>query len=161
MLQVSFQFARVCRKLILNLRGTILDIAKGLIVGHNPALVNVSLCNRRKFLQHINNMKNSNQRAQDQESTQHGAVKEQLMHIVVGACLFAVIAGAGILLDLFSTWVKSLGVSEFTAIVISTVAHSLLIVDTLLFCLYVLVTSWSLVRLFWEMLVHSNTVKEK
>jgi hypothetical protein len=72
--------------------------------------------------------------------------KEQLVHIVFGSLFFVVIAMVAVALDLLSTWVRSLGVSQFTSSALAFTAHALLVIDLVLFFVYLVVTSLELIK---------------
>lgn len=70
------------------------------------------------------------------EKGKHRLEKELLLHVLFGTFIFICIAAAAVLLDLASTWVVTLGVSGFTATTLSIASHSLMMVDLVLFGLY-------------------------
>lgn len=72
--------------------------------------------------------------------------KEQLLHLVFGALFFAVIGVFAVGLDLASGLVKQLGVTAFTSSALEMSAHALMVLDLVLFFVYLLVTSIELVR---------------
>lgn len=72
--------------------------------------------------------------------------KEQLLHLVFGALFFAVIGVFAVGLDLASGVVKQLGVTAFTSNALEMSAHALMVLDLLLFFIYLLVTSIELVK---------------
>lgn len=72
--------------------------------------------------------------------------KEQLLHLVFGAVFFAVIGVFAVGLDLASGLVKQLGVTAFTSSALEMSAHALMVLDLVLFFIYLLVTSIELVK---------------
>lgn len=72
--------------------------------------------------------------------------KEQLLHLVFGALFFAVIGVFAVGLDLASGLVKQLGVTAFTSSALEMSAHTLMVLDLVLFFIDLLVTSIELVR---------------
>lgn len=73
-------------------------------------------------------------------------VKEQLLHIAFGAVFFVIIGLFAVALDLASSLVKQIGVSEFTSQALEWTAHAILVLDLLLFFIYLGVTSFHLVK---------------
>jgi hypothetical protein len=71
-------------------------------------------------------------------------VKEQLIHMVLGTFVFIVLGGIAVALDLAAAGVKMLGVSSFTSGAIELTAHIMLVMDLVLFFLYIARTSWAL-----------------
>jgi len=78
--------------------------------------------------------------------TKHEVVKEQLLHILFGTLLFVALAGISVSLDLASIFVASLGVSDFTQKTLEYTAHIMLVVDLVLFLVYLASSSWQLVK---------------
>lgn len=76
----------------------------------------------------------------------HGMVKEQLLHMLFGTVIFVVIGAIAVGLDLAASAIKSLGVSAFTSTAIEFTAHGMLIVDLVLFVLYLARSSWALCK---------------
>lgn len=76
----------------------------------------------------------------------HQIVKEQLLHLLVGTILFVVLASIAVLLDILSAYVTGLGVSEFTRKALEYTAHSMLVVDLILFLVYLGASSTQLLR---------------
>lgn len=76
-------------------------------------------------------------------------VKEQLWHLIYGTIIFVVLASVAVGLDLAANAMLRLGVSSFTHKVLALTAHSMLVVDTVLFFIYLATSS---VRLIKEML---------
>lgn len=77
--------------------------------------------------------------------TDHRAmVKEQLLHMLFGTVIFVAIGGVAVGLDLAAAAVKGLGVSAFTSSAIELTAHGMLVVDLVLFVLYLARSSWAL-----------------
>ena len=72
--------------------------------------------------------------------------KEQLLHLVFGAIFFAIIGVFAVGLDLASGFVKQLGVTAFTSSALEMSAHALMVLDLVLFFVYLLVTSIELVK---------------
>ena len=73
-------------------------------------------------------------------------VKEQLLHLVFGAFFFLVIGAFAVGLDLTSSFVKKLGVTAFTSNALEVSAHALLVLDLVLFFVYLSVTSIELAK---------------
>lgn len=72
--------------------------------------------------------------------------KEQLLHLAFGAIFFAIIGAFAVGLDLASGWVKQLGVTPFTSGALELSAHALMVLDLVLFFIYLLVSSFELVK---------------
>ena len=75
-----------------------------------------------------------------------GMVKEQLLHMLFGTIIFIVLGGIAVGLDLAGTAVKLLGVSDFTSKAIELTAHGMLVLDLVLFVLYLARSSWALCK---------------
>jgi hypothetical protein len=73
-------------------------------------------------------------------------VKEQLLHMLFGTIIFVVLGSIAVALDLAATGVLKLGVSEFTHQAIEKAAHGLLLLDLVLFGLYLVRSSANLVK---------------
>lgn len=73
-------------------------------------------------------------------------VKEQLLHLLFGTIIFVVLAAIAVALDLASSGVSKLGVSEFTHQALEKTAHSMLILDLVLFTIYLTASSVRLVK---------------
>lgn len=84
---------------------------------------------------------------------QNTIVKEQLLHILVGTILFVVLAAIAVVLDLASVFVAGLGVNTFTEKSLEYTAHGMLVVDLLLFVVYLATSSYQLVK---EMTKYEN-----
>lgn len=78
----------------------------------------------------------------------NGMLKEQLLHILFGTIIFIVLGGIAVALDLAAAGVAQLGVSDFTHKAIAITAHGMLVLDLVLFALYLGRSSYILV---WEM----------
>lgn len=78
--------------------------------------------------------------------THNQIVKEQLLHILFGTVLFVALAGIAVLLDLASIYVATLGVSSFTQKALEYTAHGMLVVDLVLFLVYLAASSWALIK---------------
>jgi hypothetical protein len=78
--------------------------------------------------------------------THNSIVKEQLLHILFGTILFVVLAAIAVMLDLASVYVAGLGVSTFTEKSLEYTAHGMLVVDLILFVVYIATSSYQLVR---------------
>ena len=76
----------------------------------------------------------------------HGMVKEQLLHMLFGTVIFVVIGAIAVGLDLAAAGVKSLGVSDFTSTAIEMTAHGMLVLDLVLFLMYLARSSWALCK---------------
>ena len=77
---------------------------------------------------------------------QNGMVKEQLLHMLFGTCIFIVLGSIAVGLDLAAAGISKLGVSEFTHRSIEYAAHAMLVLDLVLFGMYLVRSSTSLVR---------------
>jgi hypothetical protein len=73
-------------------------------------------------------------------------IREQLLHIVFGSLIFVAIAIAAVALDLLAGYVPSLGVSPFTTHALEFTAHAILVLDLVLFFIYLAVTSVELIK---------------
>jgi hypothetical protein len=73
-------------------------------------------------------------------------VKEQGLHIVFGGLFCFIIGAFAVGLDLASSYVKKLGVTGFTSQALEITAHAVLVVDLVLFFIYLIVTSIELVK---------------
>ena len=73
-------------------------------------------------------------------------VKEQLLHMLFGTIIFVVLGSIAVGLDLAAAAVKSLGVSDFTHKAIENAAHVMLLMDLVLFGLYLVRSSATLVK---------------
>lgn len=73
-------------------------------------------------------------------------VKEQLLHMLFGTMIFVVLVTIAVGLDLAAAGVMRLGVSEFTHKSIEYAAHGMLVLDLLLFTLYLVKSSATLVK---------------
>ena len=79
-------------------------------------------------------------------SSHNEMVKEQLLHMLFGTMIFVVLGGIAVGLDLAAAGVLKLGVSEFTHKSIEYAAHSMLVLDLVLFGLYLVRSSATLVK---------------
>lgn len=73
-------------------------------------------------------------------------VKEQLLHMLFGTMIFVVLVAIAVGLDLAAAGVLKLGVSEFTHKAIEYAAHGILVLDLVLFTLYLVRSSATLVK---------------
>jgi hypothetical protein len=73
-------------------------------------------------------------------------VKEQLVHMLFGTVIFVVLALTAVSLDLLSGWIAHLGVSSFTSQAIQITADVLLVVDLVLFSIYLAVSGYRLIK---------------
>ena len=73
-------------------------------------------------------------------------VKEQLLHMLFGTVIFVVLGSIAVGLDLAAVGVSKLGVSEFTRKAIEYAAHGMLLLDLVLFALYLVRSSTTLVK---------------
>lgn len=73
-------------------------------------------------------------------------VKEQLLHMLFGTMIFVVLGAIAVGLDLAATEVMRLGVSEFTHNAIEYAAHGMMVLDLVLFGLYLVRSSATLVK---------------
>lgn len=73
-------------------------------------------------------------------------VKEQILHIAFGAMFFVIIGLFAVGLDLASGMVKKVGVTPFTSSTLELSAHAILVLDLVLFFVYLVMTSIDLVK---------------
>lgn len=73
-------------------------------------------------------------------------IKEQVLHIVFGAVFFAIIGLFAVALDFASGFAKQIGVTAFTSQALELSAHAILVLDLVLFFIYLVVTSIELVK---------------
>jgi hypothetical protein len=73
-------------------------------------------------------------------------VKDQLWHMLFGTMIFVVLGCFAVGLDLAAAGVSKLGVSEFTHKAIEYAAHGMLLLDLVLFGLYLVRSSATLVK---------------
>lgn len=73
-------------------------------------------------------------------------VKKQLLQLAFGAVFFIVIFVFPVGLDLASGFTKSLGVTPFTSSSLELSAHVLMVIDLVLFFVYLVVSSIELVK---------------
>lgn len=73
-------------------------------------------------------------------------IKEQILHIVFGALFFIFIGLFAIGLDLASRYAKQIGVTAFTSQALELSAHAILVLDLVLFFIYLIVASIELVK---------------
>ncbi len=73
-------------------------------------------------------------------------VKEQLLHMLFGTAIFIVLGGIAVALDLAAAGVTKLGVSEFTHKAIELAAHGMMVLDLVLFVVYLARSSYILVK---------------
>jgi hypothetical protein len=73
-------------------------------------------------------------------------IKEQILHIVFGAAFFVIIGAVAVALDLASGFVKGMGATPFTSQALELSAHAVLLLDLVLFFVYLVVTSIELVK---------------
>jgi len=78
--------------------------------------------------------------------THNQIVKEQLWHLLVGTVMFVILASIAVALDLASVYVAGLGVSNFTHKTLEYTAHLMLVVDVVLFLVYLASSSWQLLK---------------
>lgn len=72
--------------------------------------------------------------------------KEHLLHLVFGVVFFSIILVFAVALDLASRLVLQLGVTPFTGSALELSAHALLVMDLVLFFVYVVAGSIELVK---------------
>jgi len=72
--------------------------------------------------------------------------KEQVLHLVFGAMFFVIIGIFAVGLDLASGFVKHIGVTDFTSQALEISAHAILVLDLVLFFIYLIVTSIEVVK---------------
>lgn len=73
-------------------------------------------------------------------------IKEQMLHIAFGALFFMFIGLFAIGLDLTSGYAKQIGVTAFTSQALELSAHAILVLDLVLFFIYLIVTSIELAK---------------
>lgn len=73
-------------------------------------------------------------------------VKEQILHLIFGAAFVVIIGAFAVGLDLASSFVKSLGVTAFTSQALEFSAHAVMVLDLVLFFVYLIATSVELVK---------------
>lgn len=73
-------------------------------------------------------------------------VKEQLLHLLFGTLVFVALGSVAVSLDLAAAFVKSLGVSQFTHKAIEYSAHAMLVIDLVLFGVYLGKSSYMLIK---------------
>ena len=78
--------------------------------------------------------------------THNQIVKEPLWHLLVGTVMFVILASIAVALDLASVYVAGLGVSNFTHKTLEYTAHLMLVVDVVLFLVYLASSSWQLLK---------------
>lgn len=72
--------------------------------------------------------------------------KEQILHLIFGAAFVIIIGAFAVGLDLASGLVKQLGVTTFTSQALEFSAHAVMVLDLVLFFVYLIVTSIELVK---------------
>ncbi len=73
-------------------------------------------------------------------------VLNQIVRLAYSVIFFLVFATAAVALDLLSQWISSLGVTDFTYYLVSLTAHFILLVDVLLFSIFLLFAAWNFLR---------------
>lgn len=73
-------------------------------------------------------------------------VKEQLIHLVFGTLIFIVLASIAVGLDLAAGYMVGLGITEFTHKALEFTAHGMLVLDLVLFLIYLITSSYRLVK---------------
>ena len=73
-------------------------------------------------------------------------VKTQLRHLLYGVVIFFAIGLVAVLLDLIASNLGIVGVSSFTSSTLRFTAHAMLVIDLVLFFLYLLAAAVHLVR---------------
>ncbi|EKD96815.1 MAG: hypothetical protein ACD_23C01244G0005 [uncultured bacterium] len=73
-------------------------------------------------------------------------VKEQLLHMLFGTVIFIFLGGIAVALDLAAAGVAKLGVSFFTYKAIEYFAHGMMLLDLVLFAVYLFRSSTNLVK---------------
>lgn len=71
---------------------------------------------------------------------------EQLIHLWFGLLFVLTIGLVAVFLDLLSGWVQTIGVSSFTANALGFTAHAMLVLDLVLFFMYLVVASIDLIK---------------
>lgn len=83
-------------------------------------------------------------------TTHNEMVEEQLLHMLFGTIIFVVLVAIAVGLDLAAAGVLKLGVSEFTHKAIEYAAHGIFVLDFVLFSLYLVRPSATLVKEMFE-----------
>ena len=83
-------------------------------------------------------------------TTHNEMVEEQLLHMLFGTIILVVLVAIAVGLDLAAAGVLKLGVSEFTHKAIEYAAHGILVLDFVLFSLYLVRPSATLVKEMFE-----------
>ncbi len=78
--------------------------------------------------------------------TNNKMVKEQLLHMLFGTVIFVILGAIAVTLDLVATGVAKLGVSHFTYKTIEIFAHGMMLLDLVLFAIYLFRSSTNLVK---------------
>lgn len=76
----------------------------------------------------------------------HKKINKELLHVVFGAFFFIVLGVFAVGLDLLAAYTVKLGVSAFTAKLLSVSAHALAVLDLFLFFVHTFVTGYKLVK---------------
>lgn len=76
----------------------------------------------------------------------HRMVKEQLWHMLLGTLIFVTLASLAVGIDLAASYMMHLGVSSFTHQTLELTAHCMLILDVILFLVYLATSSFELLK---------------
>ena len=80
------------------------------------------------------------------KTSHNSIVKEQLLHILFGTVIFLVLAVIAVGLDLASAGLDAIPVGAFTRTALSWSSHGILIVDLVLFAVYMVTSSAQLIK---------------
>lgn len=72
--------------------------------------------------------------------------KEQILHLLFGVLFFLIIGTVAVGLDFLATYIGTLAISPFTVNALSLTAHAMLVLDLVLFSIYLVVASWDLIK---------------
>jgi hypothetical protein len=75
---------------------------------------------------------------------------EHILHILIGAGIFVILALVAVAIDVLSDGLAILGASQFTIDILSVVSHIALVIDVLLFVIHTVVSSIALTRSFFN-----------
>ena len=71
-------------------------------------------------------------------------------HTIVGSMIFIIIGGPAIGLSMLVKYLSTLGVPEFTLNVLNFLEHAILLIDALLFSVYLAFTAYSAFKEMWK-----------
>ncbi|RFP09749.1 hypothetical protein D0T25_29095 [Duganella sp. BJB488] len=72
--------------------------------------------------------------------------RNQVVRLLYSIVFFLILTTTAVSMDLFSQWIKTFGVAEFTYDLIAWSAHAMLALDMLLFFIYLLFAGWEFVK---------------